>query len=75
MKNYRIYARLQGQSNFKPMDWNAGQQVTNLIYATIIPESNLQLAKDAVDRAFIMNEGIELQIRDIENNKLIHRTH
>ena len=41
MTYYRIYARALGQNKFKPMDLAEGTQVTNLIHATLVSESQL----------------------------------
>jgi hypothetical protein len=38
---FRVYAKFNGQNNFKPIDCSNGKQVTNLIYATLVPKENL----------------------------------
>ena len=66
---YRIYAKFYGQKNFKPVDTNKGQQVTNLIFASLIhPESlpdviNLYKTTDA-------NFAL-IQARRVDTNKII----
>jgi hypothetical protein len=62
---YRLYAKFEGQNRFKPLDIQAGVQVTNLIYATIISEFELEKVKDLVR----LNANVcQMQIRDINNN-------
>jgi hypothetical protein len=39
---YRLYAKFEGQNKFKPIDLSTGQQVTNLIHATMIPEEKIE---------------------------------
>jgi len=70
--NYRIYAKLPGQKKFSPMDWSKGVQVTNLIYATLVPAHNLERAKVAITK--VDYPGIKLEIRDI-NNKVIFKAY
>ena len=67
MENYRIYAKLPGQNKFSPMDWGKGVQVTNLIYATLIPEQNLDRAKNALINLSKDYAGIKLELRDTKN--------
>lgn len=45
---YRLYAKFEGQKQFKPLDMAKGTQVTNLIYATMIPEFNLGILKQII---------------------------
>lgn len=42
---YRVYAKFEGQKRFKPLDMATGTQVTNLIHATMIPETHLGILK------------------------------
>ena len=47
---YRLYAKFDGQTKFRAIDLSTGAQVNNLIYATMIPSSNVQkLAKMMYD--------------------------
>jgi hypothetical protein len=62
---YRLYAKFDGQSRFKPVDIQAGVQVTNLIYATIIRDFELEKVKDLVR---LNSHVCQMQIRDINNN-------
>ena len=34
-KHFRLYVKVPGQRQFKPMDWSTGSVVGNLIHATI----------------------------------------
>jgi hypothetical protein len=43
---YRLYAKFEGQTRFKPLDLTTNQQVTNLIHATMIPEWKLKWLED-----------------------------
>jgi hypothetical protein len=62
---YRLYAKFDGQNRFKPVDIQSGVQVTNLIYATIIREFELEKLKDLVR----LNSNVcHMQIRDMNNN-------
>ena len=47
-KYYRLYAKFEGQKQFKPVDLSTGNQVTNLIHATMIPEDKIENLKDAL---------------------------
>lgn len=42
---YRLYAKFEGQKQFKPVDLSTGNQVTNLIHATMIPEDKIENLK------------------------------
>lgn len=54
---YRLYAKFDGQKQFKPLDMSTGTQVTNLIYATMIPEFNLGILKQ------IIKDNSEIQFK------------
>lgn len=45
---YRLYAKFEGQKKFKPIDLSNGNQVTNLIHATMIPENKIEALLDAI---------------------------
>ena len=38
---FRLYAKFNGEKNFKPIDCSTGKPVINLIYATLVPKENL----------------------------------
>lgn len=72
MKYYRIYAKKNNQIRFKPVDWEEGVQVDNLIRATIIDERFLQKAINAIDKSVEMNDGLVFQIREVDSQKVVH---
>jgi hypothetical protein len=45
---YRLYAKFEGQKQFKPIDLSSGNQVTNLIHATMIPEEKIETLLDSL---------------------------
>lgn len=65
MQNYRVYAKFEGQQRFKPMDLSTGQQVTNLIYATIVSESRLWDLKEYLEEVKKDQPEIEFRIDKI----------
>lgn len=65
---YRVYAKFNGQKQFKPLDLSTGQQVTNLIYATLVPAENLGRLKDAIQG----QQDAKIEIRETETNKTIY---
>ena len=63
--NFRLYAKFNGQKQFKPLDINEGIQVNNLIHATIVPAENLEKLKQLVK----LNSNVcHMQVRDLNNN-------
>ena len=59
---YRIYAKFQGQKKFEALDLSTGAQVKNLIYATMITESEIPKVEKIIED----NKEIEFQIRKIK---------
>jgi hypothetical protein len=59
---YRIYAKFQGQKKFEALDLSTGAQVKNLIYATMITESEIP----KLSSIFEQNKNVEFQIRKIK---------
>jgi hypothetical protein len=59
---YRLYAKFEGQKRFKPLDLSTGQQVTNLIHATMIPEENLGKIEEIIEQ----NSNIHFQLEKIK---------
>lgn len=53
---YRIYAKFPGQNQFRPLDLSTGQQVINLIHATLLNEYEIhifnKICKDNEDVQF-----------------------
>jgi len=58
---YRIYAKFKGQKTFKALDLSKGNQVNNLIYATIIREEELEKVKKIIED----NSDVEFEIRKV----------
>jgi hypothetical protein len=59
---YRVYAKFQGQKKFEALDLSTGAQVKNLIYATMITESEIP----KLSSIFEQNKEVEFQIRKIK---------
>tara|TARA_R110000824_G_scaffold360351_1_gene548090 strand:- start:1169 stop:1378 length:210 start_codon:yes stop_codon:yes gene_type:complete len=49
-KHFRLYVKVPGERQFKPMDWSTGSQVGNLIRASIFTAQEVEQLK-AVDLA------------------------
>jgi hypothetical protein len=60
---YRLYAKFTGQKKFKPLDLGRGCQVTNLIYATLIPEENIPKINKIIED----NKETKFEIRKVIN--------
>ena len=45
---YRLYIKWLDQTRFSPVDWKAGQQVGNLIYATLFTAEEMAVAKTEI---------------------------
>jgi hypothetical protein len=58
---YRLYAKFPEQKRYKPLDLETGQQVTNLIYATMIPEWKLKYLEDT----YVANPEISFKLEKI----------
>lgn len=63
---YRVYAKFEGQTRFKPLDLSTGQQVTNLIHATIIPSWQLEGLKTYLKEVKQDQSEIEFRINKIK---------
>ena len=59
---YRIYAKFQGQKKFEALDLSTGAQVKNLIYATMITESEIHKVQKIIED----NKEVEFEIRKIK---------
>jgi hypothetical protein len=59
---YRVYAKFQGQKKFEALDLSTGAQVKNLIYATMITESEIPKVEKIIED----NKEVEFQIRKIK---------
>lgn len=58
---YRIYAKFKGQNKFQALDLSTGQQVINLIYATLVDENNIIKVQKIIDD----NKEVQFQIRKV----------
>jgi hypothetical protein len=56
---YRIYAKFAGQTKFQALDLSTGQQVINLIHATLIPAENLGKVQQIIED----NKDVKFEIR------------
>jgi hypothetical protein len=56
---YRIYAKFAGQTKFQPLDLSTGQQVINLIHATLIPAENLGKVQQIIE----YNKDVKFEIK------------
>lgn len=68
-QNFRLYAKFNQDTQFKAVDCEAGKQVMNLIYATIIPAENLgKLTENykGIDPTFA-----KIEARSVETNLII----
>ena len=63
-KTYRLYCRTPGDRRFKPVDWNGGTQVTNLIYATLFNQDEVDHLRK-VDLAHPGNSHLEFEFRPV----------
>ena len=59
---YRIYAKFQGQKKFEALDLSTGAQVKNLIYASMVTESEIPKVEKIIED----NKEVEFQIRKIK---------
>ena len=59
---YRVYAKFQGQKKFEALDLSTGAQVKNLIYATMITESEIPKVEKIIED----NKEVQFQIRKIK---------
>ena len=64
---YRLYAKCEGDKTYKPVDWNGGRQVTNLIYATLFTEEEKKTL-ERVDLAHPDNAEISFEFRKVKMN-------
>lgn len=60
MKFYRLYAKFEGQNQFKALDLSSGTQVNNLIRATIFNQEEIQKVNE------IIQENPEVKFKIVE---------
>ena len=56
---YRIYAKFAGQTKFQPLDLSTGQQVINLIHASLITPEELPKVQQIIEE----NKEVKFEIR------------
>lgn len=61
----RVYGKAKGMKGFQAMDWNEGQFVGNLMYATLINPGEIEKAKETLSRtaSYPENAGTVFQLR------------
>jgi hypothetical protein len=61
---YRVYGKGGAMKQFKATDWNAGNFVGNLIFATFFESNVLEKLKKDVAETAKLNPDFKFQIRD-----------
>ncbi len=61
---WRLYAKPKGHNRFKPVDWNRGVLVTNLIYASMFTDDERRQLLE-VDLAHPDNADFTFEFRRI----------
>lgn len=69
--NYMLYTRQPEMKTFKAVDLKTGYTVSNLVYATLIPERNLELLKEAVRAEKTIQPESLFQIRKAGTSQTI----
>lgn len=70
--NYMLYGKTATDKTFKAVDLTNGTFVKNLMYASLVPEHNLEKLK-AVAEANVKH-GVQSQIRVAGTSKIVYRT-
>ncbi len=60
---HRLYAKTPDAKRFRPMDYNAGATVTNLIYATLFSPEETQRLRAELPALHEINPGWIFEIR------------
>ena len=63
---YRLYAKGKDQKQFKPMDYNGGVQVTNLIYATVFSDDQYESLKKVTKELNEYHDEYVFEIRKVK---------
>jgi antirestriction protein ArdC len=71
-KNLMVYAKHQDESRYSPMDLSTGKNGVALMYATLIPESNLQKLMAFVDKLRQECTDFSFQIRYAGTSKVAY---
>lgn len=64
-ETFRLYIKYPRDSRFRPVDWNHGMQVSNLIHATLFTREERDRL-EAVDLLHPGNQGFEWKFRRVE---------
>ena len=67
-KQFRIYAKEPGSTRFAPMDWRAGHQVINVIFATIFNASEAAKIRAELPELHKQNTGWRFELRTIKGS-------
>lgn len=60
---WRLYVKWPKQKQFKCVDWRAGRQVGNLIYATCFTDEEKSRVEDELQKTRDHNVGMEWEFR------------
>lgn len=69
MKMYRVYGKKKTDKRFKPMDMLNSKFVSNLIYASMFPESHFDSLQRAVCFMNKHNPRLEFKIESVIESK------
>lgn len=70
--NLMVYAKHKDDRTYKAMDVSKGVQVSNLLYASLIPPANLQQTIEFIDGAAKDAPDFSFEIRETGTNKVWH---
>ncbi len=71
-RNLMVYAKHQDESKYTPMDLTTGKNGVNLMYASLIPETNLQKLQEFVDTLRQECKDFSFQIRYAGTSKVAY---
>lgn len=60
---HRLYAKSPGDKRYSPMDYNAGHQVINLMFATLFSPEETQRLEAELPKLHKENPGWKFMIR------------
>lgn len=65
-QTFRLYAKQADQKRFSPMDYGAGQQVVNLIFATVFSATEAAKLKAELPALHDLNPGWSFEVRGLK---------